>query len=419
MKNVKKISLPYVLGLSLFFFLTLMTLFHLFFINELIKKHVYLDAKEALSFIALRIISQEELLNLAETRDKYLFNLNWLIDEFQSHPMLIGVLVWQKNKVILNTFPYGQKPSQDVIARSVHGLLQNNVFYLSSTFLNARGTNLRLLVAIKSDLVSELWIVSLRQSITVFICSSLFIFIFVYYLQKYIANEKKLLLKLADQEKLVAAGKFSALLAHEVRNPLNTLSIGLQTLQETIPEQRKLLAILLQQISKLNELVEELLALQKGIQLEPQSIYWPDLADNVYQSVLPIAQSKQIDLTIERTEITFRADPKWLERALVNLIKNALESIDHSQGKVTLTLKKLKKLVVFTIEDNGKGITAQELTQIGRPFFSSKSLGVGLGVYIAQQVAKAHQGKLVFKSNFKRGTVVRLIIYDQDFTYRR
>jgi two-component system CheB/CheR fusion protein len=104
-----------------------------------------------------------------------------------------------------------------------------------------------------------------------------------------------------------------------------------------------------------------------------------------------------------------------LKQAFLNLIQNAQEAMEETNGKLLITAKnkKEKKQVHITFKDNGKGISPERLEKLGEPFFTTKEKGIGLGTTISYKIIKQHKGTIHFESEPGKGTTVRVILpYD-------
>ncbi|MCK5358746.1 MAG: hypothetical protein KAJ48_10150, partial [Elusimicrobiales bacterium] len=104
-------------------------------------------------------------------------------------------------------------------------------------------------------------------------------------------------------------------------------------------------------------------------------------------------------------------DPNYLNSVVYNLIANAMESLPEDGGEISVksVYDKAANEVRLIIKDTGKGINANVLSNIFRPFFTTKEKGTGLGLYLARQIMSEHSGKILIESKPREGTVVTLI----------
>ncbi|MDQ7032836.1 MAG: HAMP domain-containing sensor histidine kinase [Desulfonauticus sp.] len=407
--NLKNKSIPYLFTGIFIFILSVVISIYLYLLHNQLEKHLKMDAQETLSFIKERFLNYQQLVHLLKNPPPYLKNPAWLIDELQSHPILVGVLIWDKNKIILNSFPFARIPSKNIIENSKQGIKQQNLFYLSSV-LKLNQKKLYILVAIQTDFQDRLWDTSLFISAIVFIVSLLVMGMASVFFSKLLQKEQQLSNQLLQSEKMAAAGRFSALLAHELKNPLNTLNMGLQVLKENPSQNAQMINILLKQITQLNLVVEDMLTLVRGIKPELTLIDWQDMAENIEELLHPLCTDKQVQLDIKKPKLQFKADRKWLKRALINLLKNAFEAVSYPEGQIVLNLRKKDNYVYFMVQDNGPGMDKQMLLNLFKPFYSTKKSGFGLGLYLAKEVAQAHGGDILVRNLKPKGLEVKLWI---------
>jgi two-component system sensor histidine kinase HydH len=214
-----------------------------------------------------------------------------------------------------------------------------------------------------------------------------------------------------DESQLAAAEKRDLLarllkrLAHEIRNPLSSLDIHVQLLEEDVaslaPDARKPLTSRLEiihgELHRLEGIVERFLRLAgpSGLDLEPVEVQ--KLITHVCDLLRVEASTRQVEITAQFEDAlpVVKADPIRLTQALMNLVINAVQAIGHN-GRVEVTAAKSPSAdaVLLRVHDSGTGIPADKLTEIFDPYYSTKPDGTGLGLWIAQQIAVAHGGSL-------------------------
>ena len=133
------------------------------------------------------------------------------------------------------------------------------------------------------------------------------------------------------------------------------------------------------------------------------------LLEEVYESFNIITSKKNIDLIYKQNndEIYIEADYDRLKQVIINLIKNGIEAID-GKGKITIFCQEEIENVNIVIEDNGKGMTKEELENMGSMFYSTKKHGSGLGVSLSNEIIKAHNGTLKYNSTLNKGTTATI-----------
>jgi two-component system sensor histidine kinase AtoS len=221
--------------------------------------------------------------------------------------------------------------------------------------------------------------------------------------------------KLSQRQALAAVGEFAAGLAHEVRNPLTSVRLDMQRIQEELPEGSKAQGLLkraLGEIDRVNRSVTGALRVARSgsVQLDTIDIRQPiEAALHAAEPELR-AHGAEASLTHPHEEpVWVKGDRVALEQLLLNLLLNAAQAI-HPGGTVSVAVERHGDSVVVAVRDSGCGIPPQDLARVTEPFFSTRPEGTGLGLAIAQRIAQAHGRDLGFESIFGVGTTVRLYL---------
>lgn len=230
-----------------------------------------------------------------------------------------------------------------------------------------------------------------------------------------------------DESQLAAAEKRDLLarllkrLAHEIRNPLSSLDIHVQLLEEDLatlaPEARKPLAsrlgIIHGELHRLESIVERFLRLAgpSALDLEPVEVH--NLIAHVCNLLRAEAATRQIEI-VTRTEGVLpvvQADPLRLTQALMNLVINAVQAVERNgRVEVSAAPSSANDTLLLRVQDSGPGIPADKPTEIFDPYYSTKPEGNGLGLWIAQQIAVAHGGSLTAENAPAGGAVFTLTL---------
>lgn len=216
--------------------------------------------------------------------------------------------------------------------------------------------------------------------------------------------------QLARQKGLASVGEFAASMAHEVRNPLTAIRIGLQSLEEEVtePSQRDELARMLRQVQRLEATVAGSLRVARGgrTSLEPVDLRVPLHA--AWQSAAPEFNARGgtlQPLDVNLAPVLIRADAGALEQLFLNLLLNAAQSLDAG-GTTTGAVCRNDGIVEVHIHDTGRGIEPERLKSIFEPMASTRPGGTGLGLTIARRIAEAHGGQVAIDSTPGAGTTV-------------
>jgi len=192
-------------------------------------------------------------------------------------------------------------------------------------------------------------------------------------------------------------------LAHEIGNPLSSLAVHFQLLEEDVsampdPQRNQLaarLGIIHGELHRLENIVERFLKLAGPSALELESASIEKIVTHVCALLQPEASSRHIEILaqLEPDLPPVTIDSVRLTQALLNILINSLQAIGEG-GRVTVTAGKHDENLSLSVQDTGPGIPASNLGEIFDPYFTTKPEGSGLGLWIAQQIAVAHGGDL-------------------------
>ena len=207
----------------------------------------------------------------------------------------------------------------------------------------------------------------------------------------------------AESLTLAALGRFSASLAHEIRNPLAAINYAVQLLEESrnIDEaDRRLLQIIHQQCLRTNGIVESVLGLARRERANPENI---DLSSFVrrfvddYRQTLSI-ETDSLEAVVPGQPIPAMVDPRHLQQVLTALVHNALKygRLMDEPARVRLRVFQDGRNAYVDVLDRGPGIPEGVAAQLFRPFFTTSEHGTGLGLYIARELCRANQANLEY-----------------------
>lgn len=220
------------------------------------------------------------------------------------------------------------------------------------------------------------------------------------------------------QERLATVGSLAAGIAHEIRNPLASLSGSIEMLKKEpglSGDSRRLMDIVLREAERLNTIITEFLeyARPKSPSLESVS-----LSNLVGETVTLLKNSREyrpdIVITTEiGQDIVIQGDAQRLRQVFWNLLLNSCQAAQKG-GNITISASveqaDERDMVIVTVSDSGAGISAEHLSRIFDPFFTTKSEGTGLGLAIVHRIIDDHGGTIDVQSERGKGTVVKITL---------
>lgn len=233
--------------------------------------------------------------------------------------------------------------------------------------------------------------------------------------RRHLQNIRSLEEEIHRNERLSELGNLAATVAHEIRNPLNSISMGMQRLKaEFTPvqdagEYAHFLTLMQDEVRRLNRIVEQFLSLARPLQLSLESITVEEFIREVTTLLDAEARAAniKIDLDAEPNLPPVQADRNYLKQLLLNLILNGIQAMPAG-GRLLIRADREKNSLGLSVTDRGIGIKPDQLGKIFDPYFTTKANGSGLGLAIARRIADAHGGKIEVQSEPGQGACFRV-----------
>ena len=220
-------------------------------------------------------------------------------------------------------------------------------------------------------------------------------------------------------EKLSAMGELASGVAHEIRNPINSIGMIAQRLKREFEpkkdeeEYHLITKVLKDEVSRINKIISQFLNYAKPLQLQSREINAKDFFEEVFQLFIDQANSKRIKFELLNHEsLSIRLDPELIKQSLMNLIQNSFDAVTEN-GLVNLNYYLLGKSFIIEVRDNGTGISDEYKRKIFDLYFSTKKDGNGLGLSITQKIISQHNGTIEIEDNLPKGTIFKIKIPKQ------
>lgn len=221
--------------------------------------------------------------------------------------------------------------------------------------------------------------------------------------------------KLAQSEREEAWREMAKQVAHEIKNPLTPMRLTIQSFQQRFnPNQSDNKQKLEEFCNSLIEQIDTMTAVASAFSSFAKMPVGKSESLNivaVVKSALDIYTEDYIEFKASRNDISLNFDKTQLIRIVTNLVKNAIQACESvTNPQIFVEVSQTKKYVIFTVKDNGKGIKAENISQVFEPKFTTKSSGMGLGLPIVKKIIETYKGRISFESTQNVGTIFTVTI---------
>jgi PAS domain S-box-containing protein len=220
--------------------------------------------------------------------------------------------------------------------------------------------------------------------------------------------------QLQVSERLAALGRITAGVAHEVKNPLNSMRLWLENLKESLPADKdgapqQAVQVLDKEIDRLDAVVKRFLDFTRPMEVRLEATQLADILREVVEVAQPQLRKSKVEvaqlLPIDVPEVY--VDRGLLKQALMNLVLNAVDAMPNG-GKLQLVLSRRGEMAEISVGDTGKGIPLENRQKIFQLFFTTRPGGGGIGLASAFRIVQLHNGSIDFTSEVGRGTTFRI-----------
>jgi PAS domain S-box-containing protein len=220
--------------------------------------------------------------------------------------------------------------------------------------------------------------------------------------------------QLQVSERLAALGRITAGVAHEVKNPLNSMRLWLENLKESIPLEPdsnafQAVQVLDKEIDRLDAVVKRFLDFTRPMEIRLEATHLPDLLTEVLETAQPQFQKANVQvaqlLPIDVPEVY--VDRALLQQAVLNLVLNAVDAMPDG-GQLRVVLSRRGDMAEIAVGDTGRGISPENRQKIFQLFFTTRPGGSGIGLASTFRIVQLHNGSIDFTSEVGRGTTFRI-----------
>ncbi|MEG9296840.1 ATP-binding protein [Mangrovibacillus sp. Mu-81] len=267
---------------------------------------------------------------------------------------------------------------------------------------------------------SFIYTVSIYLFVPLLYTSFYFIYFSVFYLTfiamvfiiEHLIKTNKQIEEMVYLDKLNMAGQMAASIAHEIRNPLATVRGFIQHLSENTNDEqlKKYSPLILEELDRTNKIITDYLSVAKPGKFQLSDLNVEEVMQDCVALLRPFASYSGVSITYSETgRHWITGDEQYLKQAIMNVIKNGIESIEN-KGTVDIVIKSIpsSNMLEILITDNGKGMSQDELKKIGLPFYTTKTKGTGLGSMVTNKIIREMDGMIEYESEPDKGTLVKI-----------
>jgi two-component system, sporulation sensor kinase B len=247
------------------------------------------------------------------------------------------------------------------------------------------------------------------------------ILLFSIYLIEYMKESAMIRAELVNAEKMTIVSELAASVAHEVRNPLTVVRGFIQLIGSstdmTLAKKREYMNLVLNELDRAETIISDYLGLASQQFFLNEKIDLSAILEEVTILMTSYANFKTVSIQshIDR-QLYVIGDKSKLKQVFINIIKNAIEAVPNVDGEVSIKAFNSHEVVRIKVSDNGIGMSPEQISRLGEPYYTLKENGTGLGLTVTYTIIKNHGGSIRYKSEPNKGTVaiISLPIYEEE-----
>lgn len=215
--------------------------------------------------------------------------------------------------------------------------------------------------------------------------------------------------------RLSAISRLTSGVAHEIKNPLNSISLHLELLRSAVPEDLPSatapLGVIAEEIARLDRVVRTFLDFTRPVELETSPLDLREIVRGVAALIAPEAQAKGVfvECRLPESAVTVRGDANLLKQAVMNVVSNALDAMPGG-GRLTFAMETSGAGAALEVQDTGRGIPKEYRERIFQLYFTTKQKGTGIGLAMTFRAVQLHGGSMDVESEPGQGTTMRILL---------
>lgn len=256
----------------------------------------------------------------------------------------------------------------------------------------------------------QFWLIAL-SAVTTYVGVMCVLMILI---EKIIANIKSRE-RMVQSERLNVVSELAASVSHEIRNPLTVTSGFLQLLNKSktiSPEEKEYVKLSLQELKRAEKIVSDYLLFAKP---QSENMVYSDMSAELEYTkniIMPYASLHEVKVIFHfNNKLKKYYDQSQIQQCFINLYKNGIEAMrDKGGGTLTIDISEKKQNIIIRIQDTGIGMTKEEISRLGKPYYSTKAEGTGLGMLMVYSTIHKIKGSIEVESEKGKGTTFLITI---------
>jgi signal transduction histidine kinase len=233
-----------------------------------------------------------------------------------------------------------------------------------------------------------------------------------------ISERKKMEQRMRESERLASIGQLAAAIAHEIRNPLSAIKMNIQILSRNLKLRefdKRRLEIATGEIKRLERIVEDVLDFARPLQMNKTSCSVNEVLRKCFDLLHDSIPHKNIQVIKKMSRVlkNVSIDSEMMEQAFLNIILNAIDAMPRG-GTLEIVTRKTERagreMVLVDFQDSGMGMNQEQLAKAFDPFYTTKTMGVGLGLSNVKKIIEAHEGIIEVESHVAQGSTFRILL---------